>query len=54
MLLCAFILLLGWDGQMSRYHLYMTAQALNETTQAVLLIGLLLSVLLEDVLVNRR
>ena len=55
LLFCAFVLLLGWGGQnMTRYRLYMTAQALNEITQAVLLIGVLLSVILEDVLVNRR
>lgn len=53
--LCCFLLfgaialLLAWDGSMLRhYSLYMTALALNETAQAVLLIGILLPVLLED------
>ena len=49
LLLGAVLLLLAWDGDMLRhYSLYMTAIALNETAQAVLLIGILLPVILED------
>ena len=42
LLLCAFVLLLGWNGSMLNVTLY-------ETGQAVLLIGGLFSVLIEDV-----
>ena len=50
LLLGAVLLLLAWDGDMLRhYTLYMTALALNETAQAVLLIGMLLPVIIEDV-----
>lgn len=49
-LLCAFVLLLGWGGRMEGegYRLYMTAMALYETGQALLLIGALFSVFIED------
>lgn len=50
LLLCAFILLLEWNGSMvESYKLYMTANSLNETAQAILLIAVLGSVLIEDV-----
>ena len=49
LLLGAILLLIAWDGKMlTHYSLYMTALALNETAQAILLIGLLLPVILED------
>ena len=50
LLLCAFVLLLGYNGSMlNGYSSYMTAVTLYETGQAVLLIGGLFSVLIEDV-----
>lgn len=49
LLFCAFMLLLKWDGSMhAGYELYMTAKALNETAQALLLIAVLFSVFIED------
>lgn len=49
LLLFAFVLLVEWGGSMSEgYTLYMTAKALNETAQALLLIAVLFSVLIED------
>ena len=55
-LLCAFVLLLGWNGSMAEdgYRLYMTAMSLYETGQALLLIGVLFSVLIEDAQTGRR
>ena len=55
-LLCAFVLLLGWNGRMEEdgYRLYMTAMSLYETGQALLLIGALFSVLIEDAQSGRR
>ena len=48
LLLGALILLIAWDGQMLEHStLYHTAVALNETAQAVLLLGILLPVLVE-------
>ena len=48
-LLCAFVLLLDWNGSMAQgYRAYMTAMALYETGQALLLIGALFSVFIED------
>ena len=48
-LFCAFILLLGYEGTLfEHYDLYMTAIMLFETGQALLLIGALFSVLIED------
>ena len=50
LLMCAFVLLLSWNGSMiNGYGSYMTAVTLYETGQAVLLIGGLFSVLIEDV-----
>lgn len=50
LLLCAFTLLVEWDGCMtSRHELYRLACALNETAQAVLMLVVLFSVLIEDV-----
>lgn len=49
LLLCAFALLVEWGGSiMERYELCRTAQALMETTQAILLVGVLASVCIED------
>lgn len=49
LLLCCFVLLLEWDGSMFHgYKLFMTASALNETCQALLLIAVLSSVIIED------
>lgn len=49
LLLCALALLVEWGGSiLERYDLYMTAAALTETTQAVLLIGVIASVCIED------
>ena len=55
-LLCAFVLLLCWNGSMAEggYRLYMTAMSLYETGQALLLIGALFSVLIEDAQTRRR
>ena len=50
LLLCSFILLIGWTGNMlTGYAEYMTAMSLYETGQAVLLIGVLVSVIIEDI-----
>ena len=49
LLLCAVVLLIGRQNSAEGGHsLYMTASALNETAQALLLIGVLGSVLIED------
>ena len=55
-LLCAFVLLLGWNGSMEEdgYRLYMTAMSLYETGQALLLIGALFSALIDDAQSGRR
>lgn len=48
--LCAFALLKEWNGSMSEsYVLYMTAISLIETSQAVLLIGVIGSFCIEAV-----
>lgn len=48
-LFCSFMLLLDCDGSiMSKHHIYMTAITLFETGAALLLIGSLFSVLIED------
>ena len=50
LLLCSFILLIGWNGNMlTGYAEYMTAMSLYKTGQAVLLIGVLVSVIIEDI-----
>ena len=50
LLLCSFILLIGWNENMlTGYAEYMTAMSLYETGQAVLLIGVLVSVIIEDI-----
>ena len=55
LLLCSFALLLEWDGSMTEgYRLYKTALALNETSQALLLIAVILSVCIEDVSQRQR
>ena len=53
-LVCAFVLLLGWDGSMAEgYRQYMTAMSLYEIGEALLLVGVLFSVLIEDVQSSR-
>ena len=50
LLLCAFALLVEWDGRMAEnYALYMTAMSLTKITQALLLIAVIASVCIEDV-----
>ena len=54
-LVCAFVLLLGWGGSMAEgYTQYMTAMSLYEIGQALLLIGVILSVCIEDIQMSRR
>lgn len=54
-LICAFVLLIGWDGSMSEgYRQYMTAMSLYEIGQSLLLIGVIFSVCIEDVQTSRR
>lgn len=54
-LVCAFVLLLGWGGSMAEgYRQYMTAMSLYEIGQALLLIGVIFSVCIEDVQTSRR
>ena len=54
-LVCAFVLLLGWGGSMAEgYREYMTAMSLYEIGQALLLIGVIFSVCIEDVQMSRR
>ena len=49
LLLCAFVLLLGWNGSMLHgYRQYMTAMSLYEIGQALLLVGVLFSAIIED------
>lgn len=53
-LVCAFVLLLEYGGNKGEnYKLYMTAMSLYETGQALLLIGVLFSVCIEDVQIGR-
>ena len=54
-LICAFVLLLSWDGNMAEgYCQYMTAMSLYEIGQALLLIGVIFSVCIEDVQMSRQ
>lgn len=54
-LICAFVLLLGWDGNMAEgYCQYMTAISLYEIGQALLLIGVIFSVCIEDIQMSRQ
>lgn len=49
LLLCAFALLVNWNGSIvEQYSLYMTAASLMEITQALLLIAVIFSVCIED------
>ena len=49
-LLCAFVLLLDWNGSMQEgYTQYMTAMSLYEIGQSLLLVGAIFSVCIEDV-----
>ena len=51
----AFVLLLDWGGSMLEgYAQYMTALSLYEIGQALLLIGAVFSVCIEDVYISRR
>lgn len=54
LLLCAFALLLEFDGTLlEHYSLYMSAMSLVELTQAILLIAVFASVFIEDVYTSR-
>ena len=54
-LICAFVLLLSWGGNMAEgYCQYMTAMSLYEIGQALLLIGVLFSVCIEDIQMSRQ
>ena len=49
LVLCAFVLLLAWNGSMRHgYRQYMTAMSLYEIGQALLLVGVLFSAIIED------
>ena len=49
LMLCAFVLLLEWNGNMlEHYDLYMTAISLMEVTQALLLVSVLAAAIIED------
>ena len=46
---CSFVFLLEWNGSMmANYDLYMTAMSLQETGQAILLVAVLLSAIIES------
>lgn len=50
LLLCAFMLMLECGGRLGHdYILYSTANSLNELSQAVLLVAVVLSVCIEDI-----
>lgn len=50
LLFCAVIFLFEWNGSaFENFRMYQSAMAANETAQALLLIGVLFSVLIEDV-----
>lgn len=49
LLICAFALLLEWNGSMSKYELYLSAVALNESSQAIFLIGVIMSAVINGV-----
>ena len=48
MLFCSFMLQLNISCSLAHYTQYMTAQALSEVPQGLLLIGILASAILED------
>lgn len=52
-LVCALLLTLGLSSGPDSYHLLKTARALNESAQAVLLIGILFSAIVEDYCIRR-
>ena len=55
LLLGAFMLLLSWGGSMAEgYTQYMTAMSLYETGEALLMIGAIFSICIEDVQSSRR
>ena len=54
LMLCAFALLLKAQGAEDGYTLRMTAAALNEISQALLLIAVIFSVCLEDVFTRSK
>ena len=50
LLLCAFLLLLEWNGCMyEKRNLYMTAISLLETVQALLILATVIPVCIEDI-----
>ena len=50
LLLCAFLLLLEWNGCMyENRSLYMTAVSLQETVQALLILAAIIPVCIEDI-----
>ena len=54
MLFCSFLLLLSYDGSLMQRAQYMTAMALYEGPQGLLLGGLILSVFAEELQSRRR
>ena len=54
MLFCSFLLLLSCDGSLMQRARYMTAIALYEAPQGILLGGLILSVIAEELQSRRR
>ena len=55
LLVCTFLLLMSWNGSLLEgYTQYMTARALYETGQALLLIGAVFSVCIEDAALSRK
>ena len=54
MLFCSFLLLLSCDGSLMQRSQYMTAMALYEGPQGLLLGGLILSVFAEELQSRRR
>lgn len=54
MLFCSFLLLLSCDGSLMQRSQYMTAIALYESPQGILLGGLILSVFAEELQSRRR
>lgn len=46
---CSFMMLLQWNGSMMKnYELYMTAIALQESAQALLIVAIIMSAFIED------
>lgn len=49
LLICAFALLLEWNGSAAKHEMYSTAIALNESSQAIFLIGNIVSAMINGV-----